>query len=83
MSFFDNFWDNILHIDKTFDVLVDAAPILSYIILFLVIFAETAFIVTAFLPSDVVLFTACSYVAKSNKSVYHYPYVFCCSIVRG
>ena len=66
MSFFDNFWDNILHIDKTFDVLVDAAPILSYIILFLVIFAETAFIVTAFLPSDVVLFTACSYVAVSK-----------------
>ncbi len=66
MSFFDNFWDNLLHIDKTLDVLVEAAPVLSYVILSLVIFAETAFIVTAFLPSDVVLFTACSYIAVSD-----------------
>ncbi len=66
MNFFENFWDNLLHVDKMLDVLVESAPIMTYVVLFLVIFAETAFIVTAFLPSDVVLFTACSYVVVSK-----------------
>ena len=60
MNFFDNFWDNLIHIDRILDQLVEFYPILSYLILGFVIFAETAFIVTAFLPSDVVLFAACS-----------------------
>ena len=60
MNFMDNFWDNLLHIDKFLDQLVVAFPFWSYLILGLVIFSETAFIITSFLPSDVVLFAACS-----------------------
>lgn len=60
MSFMDNFWDNILHIDRILDQLVAEFPFWSYLILGLVIFLETAFIITSFLPSDVVLFAACS-----------------------
>jgi len=60
MSFLDNFWDNLLHIDKILDQLIESYPFWSYFILGFVIFAETAFIITSFLPSDVVLFAACS-----------------------
>lgn len=60
MNFMDNFFENLLHIDKILDQLVVDFPFWSYLILGLVIFSETAFIVTSFLPSDVVLFAACS-----------------------
>ena len=60
MNFMDNFWDNLLHIDRILDQLVAEYPFWSYFILGLVIFLETAFIITTFLPSDVVLFAACS-----------------------
>ena len=60
MSDFLRFWDTLLHIDRILDQLVANYPFWSYFILGLVIFAETAFIVTAFLPSDVVLFASCS-----------------------
>ena len=57
---FLTFWDNLLHIDRILDQLVVAYPFWSYLILGFVIFAETAFIITSFLPSDAVLFAACS-----------------------
>ena len=60
MNFFNNFWDNVLHIDKILEPLVTTQPFWSYFILAFIIFAETAFVVTAFLPSDVILFAACS-----------------------
>ncbi|MGN0173518.1 MAG: VTT domain-containing protein [Acutalibacteraceae bacterium] len=63
MEFFDNFWDSILHIDKYLKPLIEAQPFWCYLILAFIIFAETAFIVTSFLPSDVILFTACSLMA--------------------
>ena len=60
MSLVLEFWDKLLHIDRFLVPLVQDYPFWSYFILFFVIFAETAFIVTSFLPSDVVLFSACS-----------------------
>lgn len=60
MSSFVEFWEMLLHIDKVLDRLVTDYPFWSYFILGFVIFAETAFIITSFLPSDAVLFAACS-----------------------
>lgn len=55
-----NLWENIIHIDRILVELVATYPFWSYLILFSVIFAETAFIITTFLPSDAVIFAACS-----------------------
>ena len=49
--------DFILHTDKYLDTIVADYGLLIYAVLFLVIFAETGFVVTPFLPGDGFLFT--------------------------
>lgn len=46
----------ILHIDQYLAVMLDAFGAWTYVILFLIIFAETGLVVTPFLPGDSLLF---------------------------
>ncbi len=46
----------LLHLDQHLSAIIDAVGIYTYIILFLIIFAETGFVVTPFLPGDSLLF---------------------------
>ncbi|MGE8291948.1 MAG: hypothetical protein ACN6ON_09715, partial [Sphingobacterium sp.] len=48
--------DFILHIDQHLLQIVNTYAGWTYFILFLIIFAETGFVVTPFLPGDSVLF---------------------------
>jgi membrane-associated protein len=48
--------DFLLHLDQHLSAIIDAFGIYTYIILFLIIFAETGFVVTPFLPGDSLLF---------------------------
>lgn len=50
--------DWILHLDTHLSELVNAYGALTYGILFLIVFAETGFVVTPFLPGDSLLFAA-------------------------
>lgn len=50
--------DFILHIDKHLEIIVQNYGIWIYVILFLIIFAETGLVVTPFLPGDSLLFAA-------------------------
>lgn len=56
MSFITFIIDFILHIDKHLAEIVAQYGVLTYGILFTIIFAETGFIVTPFLPGDSLLF---------------------------
>jgi membrane-associated protein len=49
--------DFILHTDDYLNVIVENYGALIYVVLFLVIFSETGFVVTPFLPGDGFLFT--------------------------
>lgn len=53
-----NVIDWILHLDKYLTLLIDKLGFWSYAILFCVIFMETGFVVTPFLPGDSLLFAA-------------------------
>lgn len=50
--------DVILHLDTHLTDLVNHYGVLTYVILFLIIFAETGLVVTPFLPGDSLLFAA-------------------------
>ena len=61
--------DFILHIDKHLVDIVSEYKTWTYLILFLVIFAETGFVVTPFLPGDSLLFAAGAIIAKPESDL--------------
>jgi membrane-associated protein len=58
MEFLGNLLDILLHLDVHLQLLVTQYGVWVYAILFFIIFAETGFVVTPFLPGDSLLFVA-------------------------
>ncbi len=58
MELLAQFIDIVLHLDKHLAILVQQYGLWIYGILFFIIFAETGFVVTPFLPGDSLLFVA-------------------------
>jgi membrane-associated protein len=56
MEFLHTFLDLVLHLDRHLTDLIRVYDLWIYAILFVVIFAETGFVVTPFLPGDSLLF---------------------------
>ena len=61
--------DFILHIDQHLVDIVSEYQTWTYLILFLIIFAETGFVVTPFLPGDSLLFAAGAIIAKPESGL--------------
>lgn len=61
--------DFILHIDQHLVDIVNDYRTWTYLILFLIIFAETGLVVTPFLPGDSLLFAAGAIIAKPETSL--------------
>lgn len=70
MEFIKFLVDWILHIGDKLPLLVSEYGTLVYIILFLVIFAETGLVVTPFLPGDSLLFVAGMVVAQGSLNLW-------------
>ena len=58
MEFILKFVDLFLHLDEHLNVVIQNYGVWTYLILFLIIFLETGFVVTPFLPGDSLLFAA-------------------------
>ncbi|EKD87515.1 MAG: hypothetical protein ACD_36C00042G0001 [uncultured bacterium] len=69
MEWVGGFVDIILHLDEYLTELVGTYGVLTYGILFLVIFAETGFVVTPFLPGDSLLFAAGAIAALGSLDI--------------
>ncbi|MCC4115602.1 DedA family protein [Aromatoleum toluclasticum] len=69
MEFLAPLLDIVLHLDKHLEALVSAYGIWIYAILFAVIFSETGFVVTPFLPGDSLLFIAGALAALGNMDI--------------
>ncbi|HVV56550.1 MAG TPA: VTT domain-containing protein, partial [Mucilaginibacter sp.] len=61
--------DFILHIDKHLEAIIAQYHALTYLILFVIIFAETGFVVTPFLPGDSLLFASGALIAAGNTGL--------------
>lgn len=63
-------FDLILHIDKYMLSLVNQLGIISYLLLFLIVFAETGLVVAAFLPGDSLLFAVGTIAGRGVLNIY-------------
>jgi len=69
LEFIKTLIDFILHIDKNLAVIMHDYQGWTYLILFAIIFAETGFVVTPFLPGDSLLFAAGALIAGGNTGL--------------
>lgn len=70
MEYIATFIDIVLHLDKHLAVLVQQYGVWIYAILFAIIFSETGFVVTPFLPGDSLLFVAGGLAALGGMDIY-------------
>ena len=60
--------DWVLHLDAHLDALVNGHGVWTYVVLFLIIFAETGLVVTPFLPGDSLLFATGALAAAARST---------------
>ena len=73
----------ILHIDKYIAVIIHSYGIWVYMVLFLIVFCETGFVVIPFLPGDSVLFTSGAFAALSLLNLKYLFLIFIAASVLG
>ena len=69
MEYLASFIDIVLHLDTYLVVLVQQYGVWIYAILFAIIFSETGFVVTPFLPGDSLLFVAGAVAAVGGMNI--------------
>jgi len=69
MDLLMNFVDLFLHLDKYLSVVIEDFGLWTYLLLFFVIFMETGFVVTPFLPGDSLLFAAGTFAALGSFNI--------------
>lgn len=70
MDLINKFIDILFHLDKYLGALITDYGTLVYLIIFLVIFFETALVVTPFLPGDSVIFATALFAAKGLLNIW-------------
>lgn len=69
MEVLKNILDFVLHIDVHLSEIISNYKVWTYLILFLIIFAETGLVITPFLPGDSLLFAAGAIIAKGDTGL--------------
>jgi membrane-associated protein len=77
--------DFVLHIDIHLSQVISDYKVWTYLILFVIIFAETGFVVTPFLPGDSLLFAAGALIAKGDTGldIYILTILLCIAAILG
>lgn len=70
MEIFTLVFNFILHIDTHLGAIIANYGVLTYLILFLIVFAETGFVFTPFLPGDSLLFAAGAFAALGSFNIF-------------
>ena len=83
MEFIKGIIDFILHIDRHLDAITTEYGTLTYVILFLIIFAETGLVVTPFLPGDSLLFAIGAIAARGTLDVFLLFFILVIAAILG
>ncbi len=70
MDILMNFINGLMHIDKYLALIIQQYGILTYVIIFLIIFFETGLVITPFLPGDSMLFAAGALAAIGSMNIF-------------
>ncbi len=70
MGFIEGLIEILLHLDKHLDLVIRNYGFWTYGIFFLIVFLETGFVVTPFLPGDSLLFAAGTFAALGSLDAY-------------
>ena len=69
MDFLQQFIDLFIHLDEHLAAIITQFGLYTYLILFLIVFAETGFVVTPFLPGDSLLFAVGAFAAGGSLHI--------------
>ena len=83
MTILSNFVDFILHLDKYLSTIIQNYGALTYVLLFLIIFAETGFVFTPILPGDSLLFAAGTFAAIGSLNVFILFFILAAASILG
>ncbi len=83
LGLFERFIDIIIHLDTYLGVLIQKFGIFTYVIFFLIVFAETGLVIAPFLPGDSLLFAAGAFAAQGSFNVMILFAVFCIAAILG
>jgi membrane-associated protein len=77
------FWDLLVHLDQHLAMLLQQYGTWVYLILFVIVFCETGFVVTPFLPGDSLLFVSGTLWATSGMEVELLAATLVCAALCG
>jgi len=83
VEFFAYLLDLVLHLDRHLVAMVQEHGVWIYVILFAIIFAETGFVVTPFLPGDSLLFVAGAVAASGGMNVHLLVFLLVVAAITG
>lgn len=75
--------DFIIHLDKYLNIIIQNFGIWAYLVLFLIVFAETGFVVTPFLPGDSLLFATGAFCAIGSLNVWWVFFILLSAAIAG
>ncbi|MGB9674027.1 MAG: DedA family protein [Anaerolineales bacterium] len=75
--------DLFLHLDKHLHVVIQTYGVWTYFLLFLIIFMETGFVVTPFLPGDSLIFAAGTFASLGALNVHFLYFLIATAAILG
>jgi membrane-associated protein len=83
MDSFYYFIDLILHLNTNLIAVTNKYGLLTYLLLFVLLFSETGFVVTPFVPGDSIIFVAGALATTGSLNLSVLLFVLCLSVVSA